>query len=191
MIYVGQGKNNRGRPRPSGGGRCWQLAQLLEERWADIEPEYTPCVSQRASRNLEQQLIEELSPKYNKAPHYGGFNGMHSEEGLKGISEDQLGREHTKAWKKAMSKRLVGNKYRSGIKHSDEARARIGASLKGRKPSKATRKAASKRFSVLNKTNPPRKGKTNSAEHNRKVSEALKKYHQRKQADAFSVQQRK
>jgi hypothetical protein len=56
--------------------------------------------------------------------------------------------------------------------HSKESRCKIGNSLKGHIVSDLCRQKARERAIERNKTNPPRRGKKNSLDHNRKISEA-------------------
>lgn len=181
VIYVGQGKNNRGRPdcKASWSGRRWELVKLLEERNALIRAEIIPCKSQQASRTLESKLIAALKPKFNRAPGYGGYSGMHSEIGLNNIRECRLGRRHSKKIRAAISRRLKGNIYAQGLRHSQETKEKISLALKGRKTSQLCRRKSRERAIKRNWTSPPRKGKTNSPEHRRKISVALKLFHSR------------
>lgn len=66
-----------------------------------------------------------------------------------------------------------------GRTHSDDAKDAIRKASTGRTLSDLGRKKASERMTERNRLNPPRKGRTCSEEHRRKVSEARKAYYQR------------
>lgn len=172
VIYVGQGKNNRGRPdcRAAWGGRCWRLCRLLEKYLDEIEVEYFGCSSQTESRVLEAKKIKQLKPKYNKAPNYGGWKGMHSEVGINSIKNANTGKKHTQEFRTAISTRMIGNQHLVGHKHTSETKAKISIKGKGRSPSALCRKKASERMKKMNQLQPPRKGKKCSLEHKRKLS---------------------
>lgn len=179
VVYVGQGKNNRGRPscKASWGGRRWELVKLLEESWREIEAEIIPCQSQQSSRELEQKTIKRLKPKYNRAPHYGGFKGMHTPEGLMRIRKAQVGRECSEELKEARRQRMLGNNNLLGHRHSEETKKRLSEAGKGRRPSDLCIQKFTERTILNNINNPPRKGKKCSPEHRRKLSEAARRRH--------------
>lgn len=185
VIWVGAGKNNRGRPdcKSSWSGRPKALVDLLERHRHRIKVEVFPCTSQQEARELEERLIAELNPKYNTAPHYGGWKGMHTPEGLANIAKVQKERVQSLEERKAKSRRMKGNKNLLGHKHSEETKAKISQSNKGRKPSALCRQKSSERATERNKTNPPRKGKKCPAEHRRKLSEARKRWGKRKRKE--------
>ena len=97
---------------------------------------------------------------------------MHSAQGIQNISLANTGRQMSDEFKENQRQRMLDNQHLLGHVHSAETRKKIGSSSEGRKPSLLCRQKARERAIERNKTNPPRKGKKNSLEHNRKVSEA-------------------
>lgn len=186
VLWVGQGKGRRSDPlcKASWSGRPQGLLDILETQRQEIKVEIQPCLSKEASWVLEERLIAELKPKFNTAPHHGGWKGMHSPEALANISQLNTGRKRTEESKVQHSERMKGNKHLLGHVHSEETRAKISNALRGREVSEKTRVSASQRMTERNKVNPPRKGKVCSEEHKRKVSEARKLFFLRKKQNA-------
>lgn len=177
VLWVGQGKNNRGRPtcRASWSGRPESLIQVLKERANDIDWEVIACSSKAESEDVERWLIKEVKPRFNTAPQKGGWKGMHSAEGLDNIRRAQQGRVLSEEECLVRSRRMKGNKNLFGHKHTEVTKTRISESLIGRQPSELCKLKASERMAARNVTNPPRKGKPCSPEHRRKLSEAAKR----------------
>lgn len=172
VLYVGQGKDNRGRVgcKSSYSGRPWRLLAWLEKNWMEVTVEIFPCNSKQESWAVEARLIKKLKPKYNKAPHHGGYKGMHSKEAIEAIRLSHLGvKWDDPARSLALSLRLKDNQFRKGVKHSKKVKLKIGKALKGRKPSALARQKASERMRERNLNNPPRKGKKCSEIHKNKV----------------------
>lgn len=121
---------------------------------------------------------------------------MVSDETKRKISLAAKGRKHSDSAKMKMSisrlgkprpdirLRMIGNKNLVGHHHSEETRRRISEANLGRPVSDLCRLKSSQRAIERNRVNPPRKGKTCSAEHRRKLSEARKRYLERKKTDA-------
>jgi NUMOD3 motif len=177
VIYVGQGRNNRGRPtcKSSWSGRCLELRNLLEvARW-EIDVEILPCKSEQESVNKEKELITALKPRYNRSPSRGGFKGMHTPEGLERIRQAATGRECSEELRHKRSERMVGNTNLLGHVHTEETRKKMSEASKGKPASELCKQKARERMIERNKTNPPRLGKKLSEEHRRKLSEAAKR----------------
>lgn len=87
VLWVGTGKNNRGRPtcKASWSGRPQALRDVLEVSRYEIRVEIIPCRTKPEAVDLERSLIKELQPKYNTAPQAGGWKGMHTPEGIESI----------------------------------------------------------------------------------------------------------
>lgn len=115
VIWVGHGKDNRGRPgcRASWGGRPAGLLALLRQSHAEIRPEYRPCRSKDEAVAQERELIALLGPRFNTAPQHGGWKGMHTTEGLARMSAAQCGRVYSSDERAARSRRMMGNNYAS------------------------------------------------------------------------------
>lgn len=116
VIWVGHGKNNRGRPecKASWGGRPAALIAVLNQHKLDIKMQIFPCASKQVARSLEEKLIAKLNPKYNTAPGTGGYKGMHTPQGLENIRMGQVGRTWTQERREAQRKRMLGNKRMLG-----------------------------------------------------------------------------
>lgn len=176
-LWVGHGKNNRGRPTCSA---CWSgrpagLVSLLRSRATEIEVTIYPCESVEHARSLERRLIAFFRPVYNTAPGTGGYPRMHTESGLKRIRDAATGRKVPQDVRDGRRQRMIGNQQLLGHKPSEETRAKLSAANKGRPVSDLCRQKSSERTTARNRTNPPRKGKTCSEEHRRKLSEAAKR----------------
>lgn len=116
VLWVGQGKNNRGRPTAKA---CWNgrpeaLKAILRKRCAEIEWTVFPCDSKADSEDLERKLIIELKPKYNTATQKGGWKGMHSAEGIANIRKAQIGRPTSPELREKRRQRMMGNQLRKG-----------------------------------------------------------------------------
>ena len=118
VIWVGQGKDNRGRPtaRACWNGRPDALRRVLQDWCREIEWRVFACESKDRSVDLERKLIRLLKPKYNTAPQKGGWKGMHTEAGLKRIAAASTGNPVTDAQREArrenarkMNERKYGN----------------------------------------------------------------------------------
>lgn len=116
VLWVGQGKNNRGRPtaRACWNGRPQALREVLLARCKEIDWEVIPCSSKKESEDVERRLIKELKPKYNTAPQKGGWKGMHSPQGLDNIRKAQLGRPVSEEVRQQRRLRMLGNTLRKG-----------------------------------------------------------------------------
>ena len=185
VIWVGCGKNNRCRPecKASWGGRPTELIRVLKVKRFLIVVEVLPCESKPEAIELERKLIAELKPKYNTATQAGGWKGMHSEEGLKSISQANLGKQHTDEFKEHRRQLMLGNQNLLGHIHTEETRGKIGAKAKGRPVSELCRQKSRERMIERNRLNPPRKGKLVSEEHRRKISIAAKNRKKRHASD--------
>jgi len=181
VLWVGKGRGNRGRPtgKSSWSGRPPGLVAILETDRYAIEWSIEPFDTDEQAQTRERELIALLKPKFNTATGVGGFKGMHTEDGLRRISEAAKNRKVSDDERSRRSERMKGNTIRRGSSLSEETKKLISESLRGRKPSELCRKKSAERAAVRNVTNPPRKGKACSAEHRRKLSESAKKRSER------------
>jgi hypothetical protein len=120
VIWVGHGKNNRGRPtcQASWSGRPAGLVDLLRAHSREIMPEYRPHRSKEEAVEEERRLIAQLAPRFNTAPQHGGWRGMHTPDGLERIAAAQRGRVYSKDECAARSRRMLGNEYAANHRRS-------------------------------------------------------------------------
>lgn len=184
VIYVGYGKDNRGRPRPGRGGKNEKFCQFLQSHWQEVEWEAIECFDKTAAKLKEKELVAEFNPTYNIAPGGGGgFKGMHTEEGLASISRKNSGRKMSEEFCRRRSETMKGNKNLQGHTHTEETRKKISEAGKGRPASDLCREKSRQRAIERNKTNPPRKGAILSEETKAKIREARARYFARKRGE--------
>jgi len=182
-YYVGFGKNERYRNcgnKPAKEIRNQILAQGHRVLRVVIEQE-----NKQAARAAEKELIRKYGVRHlgtgilvNIFAGKGSGVQVWTESMREAIRKAQLGRKASPEARAKMSKALLGNKHLLGHIPSAETRAKISQTLRlnKREYSQKERLRRSALRSKRNVQNPPRKGKTNSLEHNRKVSEARKRY---------------
>lgn len=183
VIWVGQGRGLRAVPTRSAGGRGGEsLRIVMMTRWRDVTWEVEACETKEQSLNRERELIQDLRPKYNKAPGFGGWKGMHSPKGLEQLKENgrnNKGRKMSAEFCERRSEIMRGNQNLLGHKHSDETKAKISAKSKGRPVSDEVREK--RRQVMLDRyargEGPRRKTYIVSEETKKKISEAAKRRH--------------
>lgn len=153
--------------------RAWNKYGAKSFRFSILEHCEPTEVAAREQFWIDQLTPHDQSIGYNISPRVGaGYKGMHSPEGLRKISEANLGRKHPEEFGRAHSERMKGNKHLLGHQHSEETKKKISDKGKGRPASELCKQKSRERMIERNRNNPPRKGKKCSESHKRKVAEA-------------------
>lgn len=180
VYYVGAGRRNRGDPRQK-----WFNGVCFEREWNIKGLRSIVIIIEQENKedayNLESKLILQYGRRdlhtgtlYNRTNGLGAHGRILSEDSLERIASSKRGKALTPEHRAKLSESLRGNQNLLGHKHSTETKAKISAAGKGRKMtlSDEERSLRSERVRERNRTNPPRKGKTCSPEHRRKLSES-------------------